>query len=110
MSNRRGYVKVELDKTRYFKYDMDALERICEKTGKGLVEILEQTEKLTISDYKVIVWAGLLHENPKLEIDDVNKIVDGQILKAFGYAMKAFALSLGATKKDIAQGMELKKE
>lgn len=101
MSNRRGYVKAELDKTRYFKFDMDALEKVCQMTGKGLGEFAENAKKLTISDYKALIWAGLLHEDPKLDISEINKITDGRIMEAIKKAMQAFAISLGAKEEDI---------
>lgn len=88
---QRGYVEVELDKTRTFRFTLNALEEVEERLGFDLAEM--EGKKLKIKEIKVIMWAGLIHEDPELTLDDVGAMIDMENLsyvqEKMGKAFKA---------------------
>lgn len=75
MANKhRGFVKVELDKERTLRYTMNALAEIEDALGVPLAEL--QTVKMTMKNIRVILWAGLIHEDEDLTQLEVGNMVD----------------------------------
>jgi hypothetical protein len=75
MANKqRGFVKVELDKERNLRYTMNALAEIEDQLGVPLSEMAEL--KMTIKNVRVILWAGLIHEDEELTQQEVGNMVD----------------------------------
>jgi hypothetical protein len=67
-------VPIVLDKPRTMKYDFYALSRLEDETGYSVLD--EKTwENMKIKDVVKFLWAGLLHEEHDLEIDDVARMV-----------------------------------
>ena len=72
-----GYIPVELDKIRNFKYGMRAIDRIEKKTGKPLMQIEGmQDGNLSMEHYAIVIWAGLAHEDKELTPDKVMDLID----------------------------------
>jgi hypothetical protein len=75
MANKhRGMVAIELDKKRNLRYTMNALAEIEDRLGVPLSEM--GNVKMTIKNVRVILWAGLIHEDKELTPEDVGDMVD----------------------------------
>jgi len=75
MANKhRGFVSIELDKKRNLRYTMNALAEIEDALGVPLAEL--QNVAMTIKNVRVILWAGLIHEDADLTVEDVGNMVD----------------------------------
>jgi hypothetical protein len=94
---QRG-LRLELDRPRHLRMTLGALKRVEELSGIGI----HQQEELaawskTLDGVVGFLWAGLVHEDPELTVEDVYEIVDihnfGQIRaaldEAIGIAMPA---------------------
>jgi hypothetical protein len=68
---------IELDKPRTLRYDLNALCAIEETTGKPLAEAVSSN---TFSAMRVIIWAGLKHEDPALTVEAVGAMVDPALM------------------------------
>jgi hypothetical protein len=76
MANKqRGFVEVELGgKVRNLRYTMNALAEIEDQLGVPLAEM--ENVKMTMKNIRVILWAGLIHEDKELTQEDVGELVD----------------------------------
>lgn len=75
MANKhRGFVEIQLDKKRRLRYTMNALAEIEDQLGVPLAEL--QNVKMTIKNIRVILWAGLIHEDSELTQEQVGEMVD----------------------------------
>lgn len=68
------YYPIQLDKMRNFRYGMKAISLIEKKLGKPIGKV--DMENLTMEDAAVMIWAGLVHEDPELTPDKVMDLVD----------------------------------
>lgn len=68
---------IKLDTEREIKFTMFAARRFKEAYGKPLWRVMvtgpEGQEMLDSVCLTYVVWAGLLHENPKVKTDDVER-------------------------------------
>ena len=69
-----SYYPIKLDKTRNLKYGMRALDRIEKKLKKKISQI--DLNDLSIEETATFIWAGLVHEDAKLTIENVMDLVD----------------------------------
>ena len=70
-------IKVKLDKKRHLLVTTDALAQYERITGRKL--LAESTmSNLSLRDVVVITWALLLHEDPRLTIDQVGDMIKPQ--------------------------------
>jgi len=69
---------IELDKPRTLRYDLNALCAIEEATGKPIAEALSAGS--SFSAMRVIIWAGLKHEDPALTVEAVGAMVDPALM------------------------------
>jgi hypothetical protein len=93
MANKqRGIVEVELDKVRHIRYTMNALAEIEDRLGVPLSEMKDV--KMTIKNVRVILWAGLIHEDKDLTLEEVGEMVD---LGNFEEVQTKVAEAFGAT-------------
>ena len=77
MGLRRNPVTIELDgRQRVLKYDLNALCLFEESTKQGVREALQE---LRMSSIRALLWAGLIHEDPLLTIEDVGKMEFGSL-------------------------------
>ncbi|MED4840395.1 hypothetical protein P9695_08755 [Weizmannia sp. CD-2023] len=90
MANKqRGIVEVELDKVRHIRYTMNALAEIEDKLGYGLADL--DGKQLKIKEVRVILWAGLIHEDPELTEEQVGDMIDlGNMQYVQGKMSEAF--------------------
>lgn len=75
MANKqRGFVAIQLDKKRTLRYTLNSLAEIEDRLGVPLSEMGDM--KMTIKNVRVILWAGLIHEDPELTEQEVGNMVD----------------------------------
>lgn len=75
MANKqRGMVKVQLDKVRNLRYTMNALAEIEDILGVPLGEM--GNIQMTMKNIRVILWAGLIHEDKELTLEQVGDMID----------------------------------
>lgn len=70
----KAFTPIELDKVRNLRYGMRALEIIEEMTGVKIGKL--DMADLGIKDLKIILFAGLVHEDNKLTPDKVLELID----------------------------------
>lgn len=69
-----GYTPIELDKMRNLRYGMKAISLVEKKLGRPIAKI--DMDSLTMEDSAILVWAGLVHEDPDLTPDKVMDLID----------------------------------
>jgi len=67
-------VKIQLDRIRKLKLDMNGMAAFEETTG---LSCLDRTtwEKMNVRTMRVMLWAALLLEEPEITLTDVGKLV-----------------------------------
>lgn len=60
-------VMIYLDRPRFLRYSLDSAVELHRFVDFGTI---------TMRNIKYIVWAGLLHEDPDLQVEEVSKILD----------------------------------
>ncbi|HSH44731.1 MAG TPA: hypothetical protein VK966_02690 [Longimicrobiales bacterium] len=70
--------KVKLGgKRRTLRFTFEALEKAADvRDGEPLVHTMDAVGALSFPAIKVMVWAGLLHEEPALVLDDVAGMIE----------------------------------
>jgi hypothetical protein len=77
MSNPR--ISFRNDK-KVLKYDINAICTIEDKLGGSFVELLTKPEQLQkISSIRILVWAGMLHNNPELTLEQAGGIISDSL-------------------------------
>lgn len=97
--SRKTANTIKLDKVRKLRYNFKALE-LLEEMGVDIIQLMLQASDrgvdISASKLKKLVFAGLLHNEPELQLDDVTELMDhaklGDIIKAV----------VGALTKDLA--------
>ncbi|MBT2215832.1 hypothetical protein KK120_08720 [Virgibacillus dakarensis] len=102
-------VKILLDKERTYILDLNAyfeLDMLYEEKGKTYHHI--EADLLQMRPYAVraFIWAGLVHEDPTLTLDDVGKYIDIHNIQEYGRII--YKLILGD--KPEAESQEEKNE
>lgn len=90
MSNtKRGKVKITLDKERNIYFDLNALVRL-EELG---VDVATLGNGVKMSQIRAILFAGLMHEDKELTLEEVGALVTmenmSEVSEAIGKAMQA---------------------
>jgi hypothetical protein len=67
-------VEIELDKVRHLRMDFNALAQAEEVTGKSFLNGIAW-QGMTVKDYRALIWACLLHEDPELTLEAVGSMV-----------------------------------
>ena len=103
-------IKIKINgKKRRLKYDAAAFHRVSEKMS---VEQIKKTigQDLSVKALSLILWAGLIHEDPVLNLNEVEKIVkesNPRILKALRKAIKkatcSYAQTLDQSIKEVTE-------
>lgn len=73
-NKKRGYVEIELDKKRKLRYDFNAMCELEDVLGRPLQELSDKN--LRMKDMRAMLWAGLLHQDPDLDILEVGNLID----------------------------------
>lgn len=86
---KRGIIPITLDKERTLFYDLNALVAL-EEQG---VDIAAISEGVKMSQVRGILWAGLIHEDKGLTLEDVGTMVTfdniNEVSEAIGKAFSA---------------------
>lgn len=78
---------IELDKPRTLRFDLNALCAIEDATGKSLSQAVSNT----MSSIRLMLWAGLKHEDPGLTLEQVGAMInpaDAGLMEAVTNAFK----------------------
>jgi hypothetical protein len=74
MNKVNPIMKIDLDKPRSIKFDLNAMVYLEETTGKSLQEIYNG-QAPSMSSLRAILWACLIHEDPALTLEQVGSLV-----------------------------------
>jgi len=66
-------ILIELDQPRNIRLNTNALVKVEEVLGKPLSEF---GAAFGLKEIRALLWAGLLHEDRKLSLDDVGDLID----------------------------------
>lgn len=96
---KKGIV-VNLDKPRLLRYGMNALALIEDLTGRPISQM--DMNNIGIRDLRIIIYAGLSHEDKGITIEQVGDIIDeyssmSDIAEKVG---EAFTLAFGEAEKE----------
>lgn len=89
-------VEIEIgEKKVRVKFGIRAFRRLEEVTGKSLFSG-EMFDDIGLNDVVLLLWAGMLHEKPKLEIDEIDELfelheltaISSQLMEALQTAFK----------------------
>ena len=72
-SKARPEIFLELDRKRKFVFDMNGLCTAEEKLGKSVFKCVNWKD-LGVRDLRLLLWAGLLGEDPTLNQDDIGRM------------------------------------
>lgn len=91
-------VTIELDKARNLRYGMNALVKIEELTGKPITKL--DLESISMKDLRIIVYAGLCHEDKDLTLEGVGELIDNysDITQVANKIAEAFTIAFGSSK------------
>ncbi|GMA52069.1 hypothetical protein GCM10025857_34260 [Alicyclobacillus contaminans] len=93
-------VPVTLDKERTLKYDLNAFAEIEDRFGT-LQKAFEELEKRKLKAVRAILWAGLLHEDPKLTEQQVGAMLSfADLASILPDVMKAIMAALPDVTED----------
>jgi len=74
MESPRKLVPIELDRTRNLCLDFNALLTAERASGESASEWNLAGGKVKLSVLRALLWAGLLHEDPRVKFDDYGNI------------------------------------
>lgn len=93
-------VKITLDKERNLLLDLNAMAEFEDATGKSLMRGID-LNSLSMKDYRALIWACLIHEDEKLTVQQVGKMIHAGNMNEIGEAIiKAFDLAAPESKDD----------
>ena len=95
------FTEIKLDKTRNLRFGMVAIMKIEKKIGKPFSKIDFENE-MTYEELAIIMWGGLVHEDPELTPDKVAELIDehSDIATAITAMGEAMTSSFGASTKN----------
>jgi|GEM_PF-899677 hypothetical protein len=97
-------VEITLDKARAFKLDFKALMAFEKLSGKNVLES-NVWQHMTASDMVMLLWAGLVHEDPQLTLDMVAGFIHpGNIQLVVNALQQGFQIAMPENKE--AEGAE----
>ena len=73
-----SYTVIQLDKPRTLRYTLKSLYILEETAGKSLTELFnpEEITKLSLKMVALLLWAGLIHEDPEITEEQVIDLMD----------------------------------
>ncbi len=66
---------ITLDRPRYLQYDFEAYAAIEDKLGATILNTSTFWENLSSKNFPVVLWAGLLDEDPTLKFEDLKAMI-----------------------------------
>lgn len=89
MSKAKKLVKVDLDRERHLKFNLNSLEIIENLTGQSIDKIGTTVDMKTL---KIMIYAGLVWEDKNLTVDEVGDMIGFEdiepVSKALGEAFQ----------------------
>jgi hypothetical protein len=101
MANRqRGYVDIQLDKARRLCFDFNAICELEDVMGKPVTQL--QENNVGFKEIRALLWAGLLHEDRDLTIEEAGALIDEaeSVQYVTEKVVEAFTLGLGLREGD----------
>lgn len=93
-------VKIMLDKERTLLFDLNALVEYEEVTGKSLISGVNLSN-LKMKDIRALLYAGLVHEDEKITLKQVGKLLHFGNLEGISALLEiAFAEAMPEKKED----------
>jgi hypothetical protein len=74
MNKTAKYIDIELDKPRRLLFDLNAMAAYEKETGDNFLDLPKKAVSATL--LRVVLWAGLIHEDKALTIDQVGAMLD----------------------------------
>lgn len=98
------FTPIELDKTRNFRYGMKAMSYIEKKLKKPIAKI--DLDELTMEQTAIVICAGLVHEDPKLNTDKIMDLIDdkGNLVEVLEAMAQAFEEAFNGGKEPKEEG------
>lgn len=72
---RTKLISIQLDKERHLKFDLNAFAELEDIYG-DINAALEAIQKGSVKAIRAMLWAGLVHEDKSLKIEDVGAMID----------------------------------
>lgn len=96
-------VEIELDRPRHIVLDSEALLAIEEAIPGANTLDLEFWKQISTKRARIILWAGLLYDDPALKLEDMKNVLRGQ---AFGLLIEKLleAWGIARPEKDSKEG------
>lgn len=69
-------VEITLDKERTLAFPLMSLIRLKKEYGIELKDLADENKAQDIETILTIIWAGLIHEDKELTLDDVGYMID----------------------------------
>lgn len=102
-------LEVELDRKRKFCLDLNAFCELEKRLGKSLFKVINWNDT-GFNDMRLLLWAGLLSDDPTLSFEDFNKMMSvPQLMKLMPLVMDMLGRSLPQSDSAAQEG-EPKKE
>ena len=76
MNKNAKYIEIELDKPRNLLFDLNAMAAYEKETGKNFLDL--PGEKVSATLLRVVLWAGLIHEDKTLTLEKVGAMMDAE--------------------------------
>lgn len=104
MANKqKAIVDIKLDKPRKLRYTLNALAEIEDKLGIPLSKIAEV--EMSMKNVRVMLWAGLIHEDEELTEKYVGNLVDFENFEYVqGKIAEAFAMATAKNSRNVPTG------
>jgi hypothetical protein len=89
------FTPFKLDKVRNLRFGMRSLSIVEKELGTNLSKL--DMENLTLEQASIMLWAGLLHEDPTLTVDGLMDLIDehSSIEESFSVLAIAITTSFG---------------
>lgn len=86
-------VKIKLDKERVLRYPIFSLIRLEKETGIKIQDLADEKKAQDLSVILGLVWAGLIHEDKELTMEDVGNMIElSQLPDVSAKMTEAFAV------------------
>jgi len=91
---RTKLIPIQLDKERHLKFDLNAFAELEDIYG-DINNAFEAMQKGSIKAIRALLWAGLIHEDKTLTIEQVGSMIDmSNINEVVGAISKAISEAL----------------
>lgn len=69
-------VDIDLDGPRQLKLNMNTVASFEERTGKSIGAVKDELGRVPMSTFRVLLWAMLVTDEPKMTIEEAGALVD----------------------------------